>query len=94
MRRRDFTAAAQRLRAVPDRGYGNRAVEAVGAPDVRYFHILSGVVDDVQMLEDQSVVAVLTLVWRPERHGWLVHALGGYLAAEDVPRGRPRGVMV
>jgi len=85
----DFSAAAEGLRAMPNVGFGSMVNEAVGAPDVVYFKVLSDVVESYQVLDEQpvSLASIVTLVWRPERGQWLVHAMGGsYVKPDDVPR--------
>lgn len=84
----DFAEAARAYSEIPDPGFGSRANLAVGAPDVAYFKIISGVDRPYQVLDDQplNAAAIVTLVWRPEWQQWLVHAMGLSLAPEDVPR--------
>lgn len=84
----DFSDAACAYREIPEPGFGSRANLALGAPDVAYFKILRNVNRSYQVLDDQPIgfAAVLTLVWRPERQQWLVHAMGQSLLPEEVPR--------
>jgi hypothetical protein len=84
----DFSDVAAQYAAIEEAGFGSQANFAVGAPDVAYFKILSGVDQSYQVLDDQILpfAAVLTLVWRPEQGMWLVHSFGDYLRPEDLPR--------
>lgn len=84
----DFSDAAAALAAIEDWGLGSEPKAAQGAPDVVYASLLSGVVESFQVASDQMIMgaAVITLVWRPEHGGWLVHAMGDYCPPEDVPR--------
>ncbi|WP_284752638.1 hypothetical protein [Arthrobacter sp. efr-133-R2A-120] len=84
----DFSDAANFLASIPDAGYGSMAQRAVGADDVAYFKVLSGVTDSYQVLDEQIVQAagIVTLAWRPEFGEWRVHAMGSnYVVPEQVP---------
>jgi hypothetical protein len=84
----DFSGPAAWLATIGDWGVGSVANEAIGAPDVAYVKIVRGVDQSCQVVDEQiiAVPGVVTLVWRPERGMWLVHAIGEFVRPEDVPR--------
>jgi hypothetical protein len=84
----DFSETAEMLRSIDDYGVGSVANRAVDAPDVAYVKVFRGVTQPHQVLDEQPVpaAAVMTLVWRPELDRWVVHAMGGSLPPEYVPR--------
>lgn len=87
----DFSAAADFLASIEDRGTGSVADRALGADDVAYFKILRDVKQSYQVLDGQPmfVSGIITLVWRPEVGSWLVHSIGtDHVLPEEIP-GRP-----
>lgn len=87
----DFAAAGELLESIPEVGFGTLTNQAYGAPDVRYFKILSGVGDAYMVVDEQPVMAaaLLTMIWRPEHGRWMVHAMGDSLLPEHLPRSAP-----
>jgi hypothetical protein len=57
-------------------------------PDLAYIGILREVDQAYEINADTPILvaAIITVVNRPSRGGWLVHHVGGYVAPEDVPR--------
>lgn len=84
----DFAEAAAALGRIPAWGVGTRGRQAEGDDDVVYISVISDVDGTLRVDGDVLVnaAAILTLVRRPSRGGWVVHAFEpGYLRAEDVP---------
>lgn len=87
----NFSSAAAGLSSIPEWAIASYPDPAPNATDVAYVKILKNEPESRQQEGDVVVVpaAWITLIWRPERGTWLVHAFGNPLPADGLPRSSP-----
>jgi hypothetical protein len=96
----DFPRLRAYIMSIPEFGVGTFADRAAGAPDVAYLKLIidhraqlkPGSTGELRIRNDAPVLVdhIVTLVWRPERGLWLVHAFGeDFVLPELIPRTSP-----
>jgi hypothetical protein len=85
----DYTEAQDYLRSLgPDWGVGDTGERAAGDDNVCYIAVMRNVPENLYADGEIAIqaAAIITLVNRPSRGGWLVHGIGPtYLLPEEVP---------
>ncbi|RUQ07003.1 hypothetical protein D8M34_05905 [Microbacterium sp. HSID17254] len=86
----DFSATRETMRSIEGPAIGSLANTALGADDVVYVKILSGVGEGYTTNTMADVEAmVFTFVWRPEADLWQIHQFGELVHPENLPRTSP-----
>jgi hypothetical protein len=62
------------------------------SPGVRYLGVLRDYGDQTRVATADlliKVATVITVAYRPDHGGWLVHHMGSYINPDDVPHSEP-----
>jgi hypothetical protein len=81
--------AAALMRSVENPGLSTQTVYAPDHPTVAYVAVHRGITASGYISPDTPLddPLYITLAWRPECGGWMVHAFGDIVQPDDVPHG-------